>query len=388
MKNIDNKGFSVIELVVAFSLVAIILFLLLEITIILKSSYYEVGIRSEIHIKEAIIIEKIYDDFNQNIIVSATSCGESCVDFSFTDSTTKRLSINTETNEFTYGSYLTTFEENVDFNSFEVTLNEFPSLLENKINAYLFVSISFTHQHIRDHIFLISGVYQYDKGLNPITTDLVINWNCGATFTDTRDSKVYETVEIDDQCWFAENLRYSTTACLEATWDESAPLNACRLNGGTDWDQDQVLYQWGTAMDGDTEGGQGLCPLGWHVPTDAEVTTLITYVNSIVDYRCDGVSGLIGKAMASSTNWDTSSTNCNVGNNQSTNNTTGFNVKPSGYRNGLGSLSSVGNYGDLWTSTPSSNNAGNLTLGSSNSSYSLNSNSQANGFSVRCLLDL
>ncbi len=168
MKKLDNKGFSVVELVVAFSLVAIILFLLLEITVILKTSYYEVGIKSEIHIKEAIITEKIYDDFNQKVILSAISCGDYCFDITFSDSSTKRLSFNTDTNEFNYGNYSTLFEEAVRLDHFEVVLNEFPVVLENKVNAYLFVLISFEHQHIKNNLFSISSVYQFDKEINPI----------------------------------------------------------------------------------------------------------------------------------------------------------------------------------------------------------------------------
>ncbi len=181
MKKLNNKGFSVIELAVAFSLVAIILFLLIEITVALKKSYYEVAIKSEIHIKEAIITEKIYNDFNQKLISSVVNCGINCFDISFTDSTNKRISYNVDTREFNYGNYSTIFENNIVLVKFEVEAKEFALNLENKLNSYVLVDLSLSHNHIKNQIFSIKGIYQYNKELNPI--NFVANPNIDPLYT-------------------------------------------------------------------------------------------------------------------------------------------------------------------------------------------------------------
>ena len=69
-------------------------------------------------------------------------------------------------------------------------------------------------------------------------------------------------------------------------------------------------------------GVQGICPVGWHVPSDAEWTQLETYVMSQTDYQCSG--SYIAKALASKAGWNTNGTTCAVGNIPDDNNKTGF----------------------------------------------------------------
>ncbi len=218
-----------------------------------------------------------------------------------------------------------------------------------------------------------------------IRADWVASWSCGQTVS--WQGVNYATVQIGTQCWFAENLRATHNGCLSNIWNSSSPYNACAVKGGAGWDQNEVLYQWGAAMNGSTtEGAQGLCPTGWHIPTDAEYTTLTNYVNSVVTNRCGGIDNGIAKSMASTTNWNATTNTCAVGNDQSSNNATGFNLKPSGARNATGELSNVGSLGFLWTSTPSSADALDRYLYSTTATVYRTTYSQVYGHSVRCLL--
>ena len=81
-------------------------------------------------------------------------------------------------------------------------------------------------------------------------------------------------------------------------------------------------------------GVQGICPTGWHVPSDAEWTQLTDYLGSQTQYQCNNSSDNIAKALASITGWNSDSGTCSVGNNPSTNNATGFSALPAGYYTG------------------------------------------------------
>jgi len=92
------------------------------------------------------------------------------------------------------------------------------------------------------------------------------------SLTDTRDGKTYRTVKIGNQTWMAENLNYDVSGSV---CNDNDPSN-CNIYGR--------LYYWETAMndavssDASPSGVQGVCPVGWHIPSDAEWTTLIDYV--------------------------------------------------------------------------------------------------------------
>jgi hypothetical protein len=98
-------------------------------------------------------------------------------------------------------------------------------------------------------------------------------WNCGDTIVDGRDSKIYNTVLIGTQCWFAQNLNIgiqvngavnqTNNATIEKYCYSDNDAN-CLVYGG--------LYQWDEYMNytsssnSNSSGRQGICPIGWHVP--------------------------------------------------------------------------------------------------------------------------
>jgi uncharacterized protein (TIGR02145 family) len=93
------------------------------------------------------------------------------------------------------------------------------------------------------------------------------------TFEDSRDHKVYKSTKIGNQIWMAQNINYETegSKCAE---DNPA---YCEKYGR--------LYTWYAAMDGAESseeapsGVQGICPSGWHLPSDMEWSILMNYVN-------------------------------------------------------------------------------------------------------------
>ncbi len=163
--------------------------------------------------------------------------------------------------------------------------------------------------------------------------------SCGDPFTDPRDGQTYETVQIGNQCWMAENLNIGTRidGSSNQTNDNSIE-KYCYDNLESNCDTYGGLYQWDEVMQYSTnEGVQGICPIGWHVPTDAEWAVLVNELG--------GVSIAGGKLKEIGTaHW--------ISPNTGATNESGFTGLPGGYRyNNVGNYDAMGLYGFFWTSS-------------------------------------
>jgi uncharacterized protein (TIGR02145 family) len=105
---------------------------------------------------------------------------------------------------------------------------------------------------------------------------------CGSNLKDVRDNKVYPTIQLGGQCWMAANLDFGSIIPASIFQrDNCIPEKYCFNNITTNCGL-QTYYQWDEMMTY-TSGpvSQGLCPPGWHVPTEAEWTILFNnYINS------------------------------------------------------------------------------------------------------------
>ena len=194
------------------------------------------------------------------------------------------------------------------------------------------------------------------------------------------DGNSYDAVQIGSQVWMAENMR--TTRYADGTTIPMGSINSGSnpyryvpgLNHSNEENMDNVsrygyLYNWPAVMHGsrssrrNPSGVQGICPDGWHVPSDAEWTELTDYVGSRSEYSCCGNDNYIAKALSATKGWKTakeeewawSNDTCMVGNDQYTNNSTGFSALPSG--NHIGErYCNFGSHAFFWTTTKSREN--------------------------------
>jgi uncharacterized protein (TIGR02145 family) len=137
------------------------------------------------------------------------------------------------------------------------------------------------------------------------------------------------------------------------------------------------LYNWYTTVD-----TRGLCPTGWHVPTDCEWMYLEGSLGmSVADQETAGWRGTTeGGALKATTNWTSPNTGAT--------NSSGFTALPGGYRVYNGSYNLIGTYGSWWSSPEfNSSHAWNRLLNYSISSVLHNYNFKQAGFSVRCVRD-
>jgi uncharacterized protein (TIGR02145 family) len=176
------------------------------------------------------------------------------------------------------------------------------------------------------------------------------NFMCGEDFYDSRDGKQYSTVLIMTQCWMAENINIGLRIdganeqidndTIEKYCYNDDPAN-CGIYGG--------LYKWDEMMQyvSDT-GAQGICPSGWHIPSDEEWKILEGTVDSfypVGDPEWDGTSWRgfdAGYHLKSTTGWNSS------GNGDDS---FGFTALPAGHRLSNGNFYNLGDYAHFWSST-------------------------------------
>lgn len=210
---------------------------------------------------------------------------------------------------------------------------------------------------------------------------------CGMPFVDPRDREKYETIQIGDQCWFAENLRHNN-GCLSISGVSGEDTGWCRWSFSGK-KKAGISYQWSAAINGETaEGAQGLCPSGWHLPKKSELEALVAYVNSNPANRCNSINNFIGKSLASNHDWPISSSNCAIGNNQQTNNSSGFNALSTGFFQNINAGVSTGFY--FWTSSQhESDPSKSYVFSASYSSYSpyFYADKKNYAFFIRCIKD-
>lgn len=93
---------------------------------------------------------------------------------------------------------------------------------------------------------------------------------CGNPLTDPRDGQSYATVDINGQCWMAENLNVGTMS-TGGQYNNGIIEKSCYQHNTSYCDTYGGLYQWNEMMEyTTTQGTQGICPDGWHVPSDME----------------------------------------------------------------------------------------------------------------------
>ena len=354
MKKVDNKGFMLVEtLIVATLIISVLIYLFIQFQTIAKSyntsfNYNTVDAAYGVsNIRNYILSDGYeellnYQNTANNGYVDITNCNSE-----YFEETEYCLSLfdqlNVKTVLFTKNNLSNLKSKNFTFNE----------KLKSFIN-YI--------KYDNEKVYRI--IVEYKNGtFGSLKVTESYDFICGQYFVDRRDGNSYKTVKIGEQCWMAENLRYKCANFKDvgidsANWTASADACAPQGNG-----YNGILYQWRAAMNGGTEGAKGLCPDGWHIPTDLEWTTLTDFVGE--------TPGTKLKAMTSI--WDGT-------------NTVGFNAEPAGYRISVGSLDNVGSDGDWWTSSVSDSLAWARYLISNNSDVGRYSAPQDYGFSVRCLL--
>jgi uncharacterized protein (TIGR02145 family) len=223
-----------------------------------------------------------------------------------------------------------------------------------------------------------SGIYSTVIPLVPVQSQTVTANFIACTDADNNN---YATVTIGSQVWMAENLNVGvriagnqeqTDNGIKEKYCYNDLESNCNIYGG--------LYQWNEMMQYvTTEGAQGICPTGWHLPSDGEWTTVTDFLGDV--FVAGGKMKTTGTIEAGTGLWYDPNTGAT--------NESGFTALPAGARYLFGAFNNVGYYGTWWSSSEDDASTAwirGMYYGHS-TVYSYNYDKNSVGFSVRCLRD-
>ncbi len=245
---------------------------------------------------------------------------------------------------------------------------------------------------IAQELLEVEGAIQIKHTTNPTPVEGTIRWNgedfegwdgqewisltTGRTISDVQGN-IYRVAKIGTQYWMADNLKTEKYANDDFIPDGTG-LGDISANPTPNFffyyddDIDNVtrygrLYTWYAATD-----NRNICPTGWHVPSEAEFNTLITYLG--------GATLAGGKMKIEGTGrW----------NSDKGDNTSEFSALPGGRRTPTGMFVADGAAGYYWSTSEQSPSVGkNLELlGGFENANILPVLSKKDGHSVRCIRD-
>jgi uncharacterized protein (TIGR02145 family) len=193
---------------------------------------------------------------------------------------------------------------------------------------------------------------------------------------------------IGTQTWFNRNLNYNP----------STGTSVCYSNEASNCDKYGRLYDWSTAMalssscNSSICSGQvnakhkGICPSGWHIPSNADWDKLMRYVDGTSGTESPYDSKTAGRYLKAASGWNNGSSGWNSGGNDA--DAYGFSALPGGYGYSSGNFDDAGYYGIWWSASESySYEAYTREMYCNDERAYWNEDDKSSLFSVRCVKD-
>jgi uncharacterized protein (TIGR02145 family) len=202
-------------------------------------------------------------------------------------------------------------------------------------------------------VLFISCTKELDNATDPPVSTGAIVFNPGLTYGSMTDQcgNTYKTIVIGTQTWMAENLRTTKYRNLKAIpevaddniWSSSISAAYCNYKNDTVYSPIySELYNWYAVSN-----SNNIAPVGWHVPSDAEWQTLISYIDTTADFSSEWgvVSATVGGKLKEkgSSHW--------FAPNLGSTNETGFTALPGGDRDAYSGFELAGKASTWWTSS-------------------------------------
>jgi len=233
---------------------------------------------------------------------------------------------------------------------------------------------------------LQSGMLDTPEESDIYALQFAYNMPCLGDPTVNYGGQVYNTIQIFNQCWLKENLNIgSMIQGTQAMTDNEVIEKYCYFNDVAYCDQYGGLYQYDEMMQySDTPGIQGICPPGWHIPTDEEIKVLEGAVDNLYgigDTEWDGwdFRGTdVGYRLKSDNGWWYGGSGSD---------SHGFTKLPGGLRFTNGNFTHYKNHAYFWSSNKDTDSYSWGRLIYTFNEISRISLNKEYGFSVRCVRD-
>ncbi len=256
------------------------------------------------------------------------------------------------------------------------------------------------------HVYTSTGIYTVSlKVTNSYGTDSDSKEDFIVVPEPVRDydGNIYQTVQIGDQLWLKENLKTTHyadgtplvdgTGAGDITGDYTTKYCFAYDDDSSYVDTYGRLYTWAAVMNGtpgsdaNPSGVQGVCPDGWHVPSDEEWQELEMYLG-FTEYEANQtgwrgtIEGSVLKEPGTS-HWSNSRRNYFPGTNES-----GFSALPGGSRHYNQTFRKITERANFWSATESIGiYAWQRRLYCDKSQIYRYDDYKSRGYSVRCVKD-
>lgn len=236
---------------------------------------------------------------------------------------------------------------------------------------------------------LESGIIDSPDTSQTYTFQFATNIPCPGLPTITYEGQVYNTIQVFSQCWLKEDLNVGTlTPGTEDMTDNGIIEKYCFNDNSDSCAKYGAMYQWQELMQYTSQQGiQGICPPGWHVPSDEEWKILEGAVDSQHeigsqewDIYNDERGYDAGTNLKTTDGWYEEGSGTDLYN---------FSARPAGFRHGIyGYFAGTSRYADWWTSTRNPDEENWVVhLSYNNDGVSHIDYPDQWGFHVRCLKD-
>ena len=131
----NNKGLTIVELVVSFVLSVVVSIFLLEIILILRDAYVSIGARSTLISKQSAVSDHFNKLFDDRVVIDGTTCGENCIELTFDDNRKEIIHIDTKSNTISIGDYANKFSDTVIFGDIKMYTSHVENVKEGNNNS-------------------------------------------------------------------------------------------------------------------------------------------------------------------------------------------------------------------------------------------------------------
>ena len=161
----NKKGFTVVELIVSFTLAMTISVFLFQIVINLKNLYTNSTIKTELINIQSLVSRQMNENFKKGII-SVDECGDRCYEFFYVDNTSDKLILSDDSIEF--GNYKSKLPKNSYIRNETINISSSTTFSKSFDDSLLIINVPIYNENFKDEVYNIKIVYPYNSNENDL----------------------------------------------------------------------------------------------------------------------------------------------------------------------------------------------------------------------------